>query len=1089
MRNSAAAVLLSVASWAAADCQSEVIPWPEGSGDLFGSGVAGDSGKILVGVPDASLGGLFEHGRVLVSNTEGVLVELPMPPQESGLHVGSDVTLSDGYAFASCTGRTDGFNGNVGGVLFWEQLSANTWSSPQLLSRPDWDDQFFGGYQIAASNGVLVVSVPGLVGGYPAAAGALDVWTVGGPGGFTYAGRLSEGSEAGSFFGASLDLNASLLVVGAPTTGAGRVHIYDRSGSSFSYRGFLEGVSEGDQFGASVSLHGATLFVGAPRVGPGNVGEAYRYSIQAGLPAANMTYEAPEGASSNSRFGLSVAGDDFHVCATGLLNGQAAIWRADVVDGLPDSMITGTFEGRIRDVYADGEGRFYLPDESPGDVKVLTPRLDCNLNGICDPDEEGPDCNNNGIPDVPCDVVTFGDCNNNNIPDDCESDCNMDGEIDDCDDDDDGDGIPDECDADNCGSTGIDCNDNGILDSCDIDDGAEDCDGNGVPDSCDVSDGSNDCNTNGIPDSCDIVNGAEEDCDGNGIPDSCDIEAEAADCDFNGIPDTCDIENGEPDCNANGIPDGCDIEEGAEDCDRNGIPDACELKGNDCDGNGVLDACQDDCDLNGLPDTCEIDCNGDGLPDNCQSLPDCNSNGTPDDCELKDNDCDKNGVPDDCDLAAGAADCNANNVLDVCDIVQGSSQDCNGNAVPDECDIDQGTSGDCDNNSIPDECDLADGRADCNANGVLDVCDLIGGKFEDCNDNGIPDECDLGLLGGGGIVNASFEEFLGSDLLILDSQIEGLEFAGSSQNAPWTIRDATTGAYNLSSWDCMGNRDTGNAWGEQNYWICDEVAVTTALDKTGNDGEIILPFGASFFELRYSSVSELFLIAYDESGLEIDRDSQPGNLRSDGNESGPGLLRVSAKGTGRIASVRVTDSGNFWIVDSFMTDALYQGSEFDCDRNMIIDSCEIDANPELDCDKNGVLDVCDVLQPKADCNMNGIPDACDISSGFSDDCDGNGQPDECQLLDGSAFDCNNNDVLDACEIDGGALDQNANSIPDDCECIQDLNSDGFVDLLDVVIILGDWMTSPDGLPDINGDGMVDLQDLLLVLDAYGPCEL
>ena len=277
----------------------------------------------------------------------------------------------------------------------------------------------------------------------------------------------------------------------------------------------------------------------------------------------------------------------------------------------------------------------------------------------------------------------------------------------------------------------------------------------------------------------------------------------------------------------------------------------------------------------------------------------------------------------------------------------------------------------------------------------------------------------------------------------------------------------------------MADSDTGNAWGEENYWICDEVAVTTALDKTGNDGEIILPFGASFFELRYSSASELFLIAYDESGLEIDRDSQPGNLRSSGNESGPGHLRVSAKGAGRIASVRVTDSGNYWIVDSFVTDAWYQGSEFDCDGNMLIDSCEIDANPELDCDKNGVLDVCDVLQPKADCNMNGIPDACDVSSGFSDDCDGNNQPDECQLLEGSAFDCNENDVLDACEIDSGSLDQNGNMVPDDCECIEDLNADGFVDLLDVVVILGQWMTSPDGLPDINGDGMVDLQDLLL----------
>ena len=80
------------------------------------------------------------------------------------------------------------------------------------------------------------------------------------------------------------------------------------------------------------------------------MGEAYRYSIHAGLPAVNMTYEAPEGASPNSRFGLSIAGDDFHVCATGLLNGRAAIWRADVVEGLPDSMITDSFVGRIRDV-------------------------------------------------------------------------------------------------------------------------------------------------------------------------------------------------------------------------------------------------------------------------------------------------------------------------------------------------------------------------------------------------------------------------------------------------------------------------------------------------------------------------------------------------------------------------------------------------------------------------------------------------------------------------------------------------------------------------------------------------------------------
>ena len=817
MRNSSAAVLLSVASWAAADCQSDVIPWPEGSGDLFGSGVAGDAGTVVVGVPDASLGGLFEHGRVLVSNSEGILVELPLPPQESGLQVGSDVAVSGGFAFASCTGRTDGFDGNVGGVLFWAQVSTNSWSAPQLLSRPDWDDQFFAGYQIAASNGLLAVSVPGLVGGFPAGGGAVDFWTFGGPDGFEYAGRIT-GSDPHSFFGASLDLNASHLVVGAPTIGAGRVHVYDRFGASFSYRGYLEGSSDGDQFGASVALYGSTLFVGAPRVGPFNVGAAYRYDLQSELSGPNMTYPAPEGATANSRFGLSITGDDQHVCASGFSNGHAAIWRAETVQGLPDSMITTSFTGRIRDVYSDGNGLFYLPDEFPGEVKVLNPRLDCDLNGVCDSEQEGPDCNGNGIPDAPCDVVTIGDCDNNGVPDDCQSDCDGDGIIDGCEDDDDNDGIPDDCDADSCGPTGPDCNGNGTLDSCDILNGDEDCDANGIPDQCDIDRGAGDCNTNGVPDQCE----------------------------------------GLSDCNSNGTPDVC---EKFSDCNGNSIPDECELDGNDCDGNGIPDDCQADCDNDSVPDNCEDDCNSDGTPDKCQTFPDCNLNSIPDECELKGNDCDIDGVPDECQP-------------------------------------------DCDMDGVPDACEL-----DCNRNGLPDDCDLDQGSSEDCDSNGIPDECDL------------------------------------------------------------------------------------------------------------------------------------------------------------------------------------TGVAADCDNNMLLDTCEITANPELDCDSNQVLDVCDVLQPKADCNMNGIPDPCDISDGFSSDCDKNNQPDECQLLDGSAIDCNENKVLDICDIKDGSLDQNANMIPDECECIADLNGDNFVDLLDIIEVLAQWLAATDGLPDIDGDGTVGLGDLMLVLNAYGPCEL
>jgi len=57
-------------------------------------------------------------------------------------------------------------------------------------------------------------------------------------------------------------------------------------------------------------------------------------------------------------------------------------------------------------------------------------------------------------------------------------------------------------------------------------------------------------------------------------------------------------------------------------------------------------------------------------------------------------------------------------------------------------------------------------------------------------------------------------------------------------------------------------------------------------------------------------------------------------------------------------------------------------------------------NPELgfvtDCNRNGVLDECEIERGDAeDCNQNGIPDECDIATGFSDDCQENGIPDEC----------------------------------------------------------------------------------------------
>ena len=125
-----------------------------------------------------------------------------------------------------------------------------------------------------------------------------------------------------------------------------------------------------------------------------------------------------------------------------------------------------------------------------------------------------------------------------------------------------------------------------------------------------------DCNNNGVDDTCDISNGTSFDDNGNGIPDECEF----------------------PDCNGNGIDDSVDIANGTSaDCDLDGTPDECQMADGDCNGNGILDACEtfDDCNGNGIPDECETlnDCNGNGIPDECEALTDWDGNGVPDICE------------------------------------------------------------------------------------------------------------------------------------------------------------------------------------------------------------------------------------------------------------------------------------------------------------------------------------------------------------------------------------------------------------------------------------------------------------------------
>ena len=247
--------------------------------------------------------------------------------------------------------------------------------------------------------------------------------------------------------------------------------------------------------------------------------------------------------------------------------------------------------------------------------------------------------------------------------------------------------------------------------------------------------------------------------------------------------------------------------------------------------------------------------------------------------------------------------------------------------------------------------------SDCNQNGFDDACEISNGFALDCNGNGVPDSCDVS--GQQAYTSISFEEFRGAASTVITDQYPGLVFEPGPNGSKWAANDVTVRPSNAVGWDCETETATGLQTNYPNYWLCGQVWCATENPYTGSGTIRLTGNGASFFQLRYCAGSDLYLIAYDSGGTQIDIDVKPKNRRlTDGNYSGPGTLRVEAPAGKRIASVMVHDSGNQWLIDGISTDV-------------------------------------GVIAPLPDCNTNGIPDSCELADGSAVDQNGNGVPDSC----------------------------------------------------------------------------------------------
>lgn len=671
-----------------------------------------------------------------------------------------------------------------------------------------------------------------------------------------------------------------------------------------------------------------------------------------------------------------------------------------------------------------------------------------------------------------------------------------------------------------------DCNGNGILDVCDIADGVSiDCDGNGQPDECDLA--NNDCDANGIPDQCD------PDCNDNGIADVCDIaDGVSLDCQADGVPDECQLDvanirsygagfaeiavradvpymvwlnrfnvgdaagivegievllgiipNSTPmgvhlwsDPDGDGEPSDAqllwststtasddvtlryfnvpDVEVGATGASffvgfsmqvtLQDFPAALDIRGEPVSGRSWEIGSEQPIDLNDLSAGAveygpieDLLFGGNWVIRAFMRGPgnDCNANGIPDDCDTADGtsaDLDGNNVPDECE------DCNGNGVVDGFEILGGTASDCDGDGIPDECQL---TSHDCNGNGVPDSCELL--GADCNGNGVLDSCDIAAGTEVDLDLSGIPDSCED--CNRNGIPDAREIIRAGDEAESVDCNQDGVPDV--CQLGP--PLESMTYAY-----------DDGEKESNLN--------ITAALDLAWMNQFTVEPGGewVSAIEIvwgnTYPGQAAMVVLWADPNN-----DGHPGDARVIASAHTTTVnIQSNIYNTVPIPPTYVGEAGQSFFVGAFMPDPFNTGP-------MAVDISDADEASWVAYASVGYLD------------LNDLDGALGLSFwNFFDFM--------VRAVAGPGVyreDCNANRFLDECDIAfGGSSDSNLNGLPDDCECVGDLNGDELVGFDDLLALLTAWGSCGGCVEDVNGSGDVGFDDLLIVLTAWGGCD-
>lgn len=249
--------------------------------DLFGSSVALNDDRLIVGVPSAQVGGQAKGAVYVFTRNNG---GEDLWNQTSKL-TGSDSAVNDAFGSVASDGNlivvgapnalVGGKTGAGAGYIF--TMAGTGWVNVFEKSGAAEADNF--GAAVALDGEFMAVGAPGADASSLTDSGAVALYRRNFGGADTWAWKkdLAASSPAvGGRYGQSVSLYGDTLVVGA--SGQGTVSIYERNQGGADLWGqvaVLNGTA-GDKFGYTVSLWGDLLAVGAPATASNN-GAVYLY--------------------------------------------------------------------------------------------------------------------------------------------------------------------------------------------------------------------------------------------------------------------------------------------------------------------------------------------------------------------------------------------------------------------------------------------------------------------------------------------------------------------------------------------------------------------------------------------------------------------------------------------------------------------------------------------------------------------------------------------------------------------------------------------------------------------------------------------